>query len=332
MLTVNGSGDIILVDSPTLVTSNMVKLYGEAWNTAAGKINNTSGYSFTVSASGRYLFDFVSTSYASNAAKTTTFAVRNGTTVLASDSDTSFNNLVHVEYSGKVEVDLVAGTTYNVIVTDSGVKNSGDWERVYYKQVGGFASGGTGSSGMTDFPVGSVMAFNLATCPSGWVAADGTSSTPDLRGEFIRGLDSGRGVDIGRLLGTVQADGTRNHTHGFTALQDLNGGDGEYDHNGVSNVVGAHDQHPVGRTTGVIDAGGNGGSETRPRNVALLYCIKITGTPTLSNNVTWSNTTATSTGNVILATTGNVGIGTIAPGSPLEINSTVDNILRLRQQ
>jgi hypothetical protein len=67
--------------------------------------------------------------------KTTTFAVRQGTTILASDSDTSFNNLVHVEYSGKMEVDLVAGTTYNVIITDSGVKNSGDWDRVYYKQV-----------------------------------------------------------------------------------------------------------------------------------------------------------------------------------------------------
>jgi hypothetical protein len=135
MLTVNGSGDVILVDSPTLVSSNLVKLYNEAWSNAAGKINNTSGYSFTVTASGKYLFDFVSTSYASSAMKTTTFAVRQGTTILASDSDTSFNNLVHVEYSGKMEVDLVAGTTYNVIITDSGVKNSGDWDRVYYKQV-----------------------------------------------------------------------------------------------------------------------------------------------------------------------------------------------------
>jgi hypothetical protein len=108
MLTVNGNGDVILVDSPTVVGSNLVKLYSEVWSNAAGKINNTSGYSFTVPTSGRYLFDFASTSYAANAWKTTTFAVRNGTTVLASDSDTSFNNTVHVEYSGKVEVDLVA--------------------------------------------------------------------------------------------------------------------------------------------------------------------------------------------------------------------------------
>jgi hypothetical protein len=52
----------------------------------------------------------------------------------------------------------------------------------------------------SDMPIGAVVAFNTATCPSGWVAADGTSSTPDLRGEFIRGLDSGRGADIGRTL------------------------------------------------------------------------------------------------------------------------------------
>jgi hypothetical protein len=55
-----------------------------------------------------------------------------------------------------------------------------------------------------ELPVGSVMPFNLASCPSGWVAANGTSGTPDLRGEFIRGLDSGRGVDTGRVLGSAQ--------------------------------------------------------------------------------------------------------------------------------
>ena len=129
--------------------------------------------------------------------------MRNGTTVLASDADTSFNNLVHVEYSGKMEVDLVAGTTYNVIVTDTGVKNSGDWDRVYYKQIAGFLPMTIAGSG-ADLPVGSIMAFNLSACPTGWVIADGSSGAPDLRGEFIRGLDSGRGVDTGRVIGSAQ--------------------------------------------------------------------------------------------------------------------------------
>ena len=37
-------------------------------------------------------------------------------------------------------------------------------------------------------PPNSVMAFYRADCPAGWKAADGTNSTPDLRGQFIRAL------------------------------------------------------------------------------------------------------------------------------------------------
>lgn len=48
------------------------------------------------------------------------------------------------------------------------------------------------------------MAFYLASCPTGWIPANGTSGTPDLRGEFVRGLDSGRSVDNGRALGSFQ--------------------------------------------------------------------------------------------------------------------------------
>lgn len=54
-------------------------------------------------------------------------------------------------------------------------------------------------------PPGAVMAFNLASCPTGWSAANGSGGTPDLRGEFIRGLDSGRGVDSARGLATSQS-------------------------------------------------------------------------------------------------------------------------------
>jgi hypothetical protein len=62
-------------------------------------------------------------------------------------------------------------------------------------------------------PIGTVAAFNLAACPTGWIPSNGTSGTPDLRGEFIRGLDSGRGVDTGRVLGTAQIDLFKSHTH-----------------------------------------------------------------------------------------------------------------------
>ena len=109
------------------VTSmDMVKLYGEAHSKASGKIgNSTTGFVFSVPVSGRYLFDFTSSGYASGDF-TMTFKVRQGTTDLATDAQTSSNNSVHVEYNGKVELNLQAGATYNVIVTSTGTRNSSD--------------------------------------------------------------------------------------------------------------------------------------------------------------------------------------------------------------
>jgi hypothetical protein len=54
-------------------------------------------------------------------------------------------------------------------------------------------------------PAGAVEAFNLAACPTGWSAADGTGGKADMRGYFIRGLDTGGGVDPGRVLDTLQS-------------------------------------------------------------------------------------------------------------------------------
>ena len=61
-------------------------------------------------------------------------------------------------------------------------------------------------------PSGAVIAFNLSSCPTGWSVANGTNGTADLRGDFIRGLDSGRGVDSGRSLATEQLDAFQGHS------------------------------------------------------------------------------------------------------------------------
>jgi hypothetical protein len=108
-----------------VTASNLVNLYAKAYSIAAGDIANSSGYSFTVPVSGRYLFDFSCTGF-SNA--TITYKVRQGTTDLGTDAQTSTNNTVHVEYNGKIEVNLQAGITYNVYVTTTGNRDAGDYD------------------------------------------------------------------------------------------------------------------------------------------------------------------------------------------------------------
>lgn len=155
-------------------------------------------------------------------------------------------------------------------------------------------------------PSGTVQAFARAAAPSGWLACDGaavsrtayaalfaaigvvfgagdgatTFNLPDLRGEFIRGVDGGRGVDAGRSLGSAQAQQVQYHKHvvpqgengqavfGTTATSAYNG-------------IGASDtNNPRPHTNdgsnydGTVNAAGVVGPETRPRNLALLYCIR----------------------------------------------------------
>jgi microcystin-dependent protein len=92
-----------------------------------------------------------------------------------------------------------------------------------------------------------------------------TFALPDLRGEFIRGLDSGRGVDAGRALGSAQTDMFKSHAHDYDNMQG----------NGVANSVSdniattSDTITPTGYVTGLT-----GGIETRPRNIALLVCIR----------------------------------------------------------
>lgn len=147
-----------------VVASDLVKLYSEGYSSAIGKISNASGYTFTVPVSGRYLFDFSCTAWGGNA--TITFKVRQGTTDLATDSQTSLNNNVHVEYNGKVEVNLQAGITYNVALTTNGNRDSGDYDRVYYKMV-------AGNLPINQYNLGDVKTGIQTGDHNGWVKLDG---------------------------------------------------------------------------------------------------------------------------------------------------------------
>ena len=101
----------------------------------------------------------------------------------------------------------------------------------------------------------------FAVCSTTYGSGDGTTTfnLPDLRGEFVRGLDGGRGVDSGRALGSFQSDEVKAHTHTVTT-----GGTGT-----ASNGGGDRDSDDGTQTTSSF-----GGGETRPRNVAMNYIIK----------------------------------------------------------
>lgn len=109
-------------------------------------------------------------------------------------------------------------------------------------------------------PVGSVVPFNLETCPTGW-----REYTPAY-GRFIRGID--RSTDTidpmgERLPGSLQEDELKAHTHRFGWSTNItNGSDGSGEQVGAPNPGLNRDTSPAG------------GPETRPKNVALLFCIK----------------------------------------------------------
>lgn len=114
-----------------------------------------------------------------------------------------------------------------------------------------------------------------------------TFNLPDLRGEFARGWDDGRGVDSGRAFGSAQAQSYQSHTHtGSTAnngahthgtstgqqwaMRDTPGLDSAYGGNGI----GQGDMQSAGDHAHSFTTDPSGSAETRPRNIALLACIK----------------------------------------------------------
>lgn len=93
---------------------------------------------------------------------------------------------------------------------------------------------------------------------------DGTTFTvADVRGEFPRFWDDSRGIDAGRVFGSAQAGEIQSHSHA---------------QNGSGNSTGGNDFYRIGGgavSSTTSSTGPTGGSETRPRNTALLASIKF---------------------------------------------------------
>ncbi|MDP2697586.1 phage tail protein [Thalassospira sp.] len=164
---------------------------------------------------------------------------------------------------------------------------------------GGGNGGGSGSGFGAE--IGSVSAFAMPTPPEGWLVCDGsavsrtdyadlfatigtlwghgnqvsTFNLPDLRGEFIRGFDDGRGVDVDRTFGSVQLDAVQNF-EGEVYLNNANASaptgifeiiSGPSNRNGTGSTAANGLRINASNAVRVAD-------ETRPRNIAMTYAIK----------------------------------------------------------
>jgi microcystin-dependent protein len=125
--------------------------------------------------------------------------------------------------------------------------------------------------------VGDVKAVATEEPPFGWLKCDGavisrtqypalfdaigirygagngstTFGLPDLRGEFVRGWDDGRGVDVDRVLGSSQAGQNASHNHDATAAND-----GDHSHT-VSGTAAPDGAHTHGLSASATSAGGH---------------------------------------------------------------------------
>jgi len=193
--------------------------------------------------------------------------------VSGAEIDTEFNN---ISSSSTTKIDKVSSaTTGNV---------------PQFTATGTIEDSGKNPASLGS-PAGTISAFAGTSEPDGWFFCNGqelnrstnsalfntigttfgegngstTFTLPDLRGEFIRGFDDGKGVDSGRSFGSSQSDEFESHSHG-------------------TGQTGSNTQqsNALNDTFGIIIVEGNGGQststeggvETRPRNVALNYIIK----------------------------------------------------------
>jgi microcystin-dependent protein len=155
-------------------------------------------------------------------------------------------------------------------------------------------------------PSGLVATFAMNTAPTGWLKANGatisratyanlftaigttfgagdgstTFRLPDMRGEFPRGWDDGRGVDSGRVFGSAQGHLFASHGHNLYSATSSGGttygiGSGSAKAIGATGTSAALGYYTNIAGVGVAAVQATGGSETRPRNIALLYCIKF---------------------------------------------------------
>ncbi|QTP13802.1 phage tail protein [Serratia symbiotica] len=153
---------------------------------------------------------------------------------------------------------------------------------------------------LDDFiPVGIPLPWPQATPPDGWLKCNGAAfdktnypklavaypsgSLPDLRGEFLRGWDDGRGIDINRRILSAQSHAMQRMTGSANAVHAQTVG-ATFDGDGVLGMTKVNAAIPPSSGGGnyggfsmMFDnniSGINTASENRPRNVAFNYIVR----------------------------------------------------------
>ena len=186
-----------------------------------------------------------------------------------------------------------AALTLATVNTNTGTFGSGGAVPILTLDGKGRVTAASSAAILPGVPTGAVMAFAVSAPPAGWLECDGsavsrmtysalstlaagmsygapfgggdgstTFNLPDLRGQFVRGWADSGSVDAGRAFGSGQAGAVGTVTVYQTSLTNTGGSAAGYESGGDNAVYNV----PV---TSPSSAG-----ETRPVNVALMYCIK----------------------------------------------------------
>ncbi|HHM4298792.1 TPA: tail fiber protein, partial [Escherichia coli] len=143
-------------------------------------------------------------------------------------------------------------------------------------------------------PVGVPVPWPLETPPTGWLKCNGaafssemypklakaypTNKLPDLRGEFIRGWDDGRGVDAGRVILSIQGWLTGSHYHNIRSWDAWDNTVLEPNDRGGDSLLSTDNAVRQGAINGKFTSQYrtelSGGNETRPRNIAFNYIVR----------------------------------------------------------
>ena len=127
-----------------------------------------------------------------------------------------------------------------------------------------------------------------------WGEGDGSSTfnAPDLRGEFVRGWADNSSVDSGRSFASSQSSANLQHNHSATATSTVTDpghahvyvdqqahNEGYRPWKAGDNDCGQRDKNTNNAFTGIsvstsVSVANDGGSEARPRNIAMMYVIK----------------------------------------------------------